>query len=43
VEYCTKAFGATTHTFVKVKRGIIEERSESASCFLSFEESCAPT
>ena len=43
VEYCTEAFGARTHTYVKIKRGIIDDRSENASCFLSFEESCAPT
>ena len=43
VEYCTEAFCAKTHTHVKVRRGIIDDRSNNASCFLSFEESCAPT
>ena len=38
VEHCIRQFEPETHTFVKVKRGIMDDRTHAASCFLSFEE-----
>jgi len=38
VDYCIRAFEATNHSFIEIKRGIIDDRTQTASCFLSIQE-----
>jgi len=38
VDECIHRFKPATHTFVEVKRGIMDDRAQKATCFLSFEE-----
>lgn len=38
VKYCIDKFGATMHSYIEVKRGIMDDRTQSASCFLSIQE-----
>lgn len=38
VKFCIEQFGASHHTYIEVKRGIMDTRTQSASCFLSIKE-----
>ena len=38
VRLCIEAFAPKHHSFVEIKRGILDDRGDSASCFLSIEE-----